>query len=238
MPETPAPAAPTPPPGKPKRARSPINQALIDELDQAEQLAATTEKAAYVQSMIDEGIDSDFLENLRAKIGVADTLLATATGNTIDKKITTRQEETLKLDLLDKIQAIQKRVKRKYKAADDPMREKYFIGERIGSNRPLLERATRAILATLATDTLPGLKPAEVTALNTALTTYTNVQPTQTSGQSDATTNRALLEAKVKEVADLRRELQYAADTVWPTRNSANAGIRVEFKIPPNKALK
>ena len=74
--------------------------------------------------------------------------------------------------------------------------------------------------------------------LDTALTTYTNVQPTQTGGQSDATTNRALLETKVKEVADLRREIQYAADTVWPARNSAKAGIRVEFKIPPNKALK
>ena len=238
MPENPAPAAPTPPPGKPKRQRSPINQALIDELDQAEQLAATTEKAAYTDQMTDEGIDAAFLANLRTQIGIADTLLATATGNTTDKKITTRQEESLKTDLLDKIQGIQKRVKRKYKETNDPMREKYFIGERIGSNRPLLERSTHAILAALATDALPGLKPAEVTALDTALTAYTNVQPTQTGGQSDATTNRALLEAKVKEVADLRRELQYAADTVWPARNRANAGIRVEFKIPPNKALK
>jgi hypothetical protein len=44
--------------------------------------------------------------------------------------------------------------------------------------------------------------------------------------------------AQVKEVADNRRQLQYAADAAWPSTEKVNAGIRTEFKIPPNRALK
>ena len=35
-----------------------------------------------------------------------------------------------------------------------------------------------------------------------------------------------------------RRDLRYAAETVWPSGVKANAAIRTEFKIPPNKGLK
>jgi hypothetical protein len=42
----------------------------------------------------------------------------------------------------------------------------------------------------------------------------------------------------LKEVADDRRQIQYAADTLWPASNKGNSAIRTEFKIPPNKSLK
>ena len=56
--------------------------------------------------------------------------------------------------------------------------------------------------------------------------------------QSGATTTRAQCEIKVNEVADMRREIQYAADIIWPATRKANAGIRVEFKLPPARALR
>lgn len=60
------------------------------------------------------------------------------------------------------------------------------------------------------------------------------MQTAQSGDQSGATTSRSQLEAKLKEVADKRRQLQYAADAV----KKVNAGVRTEFKIPPNRALK
>jgi hypothetical protein len=42
----------------------------------------------------------------------------------------------------------------------------------------------------------------------------------------------------VKIVAGLRRELQYAADVVWPARSKASAATRKLFGLPPNKALR
>jgi hypothetical protein len=63
------------------------------------------------------------------------------------------------------------------------------------------------------------------------------VQTTQTVDQSGASTARAGYEAKVKEVARLRREIQYAVDALWPAKKKANAPIRVEFKLSPDRAL-
>ena len=54
----------------------------------------------------------------------------------------------------------------------------------------------------------------------------------------DATTARATLEAAVKSIIARRREIQFAADAKWPAGNPANAGIRREFRLSPDKAMK
>ena len=54
----------------------------------------------------------------------------------------------------------------------------------------------------------------------------------------DATTARASLEAAVKSIIARRREIQFAADAQWPAGNPANAGIRREFRLSPDKAMK
>ena len=54
----------------------------------------------------------------------------------------------------------------------------------------------------------------------------------------DATTARATLEAAVKSIIARRREIQFAADAQWPASNPANAGIRREFRLSPDKAMK
>lgn len=230
--------AAVPAPKKSPRAHAPINQALIDELDLAEQLAATAASPDYAGKLADEEIDAAFLANLQAQIEAADNLIGAATGKTADKKAATQREDDFKSALLAQIQKVQIRAKRKYARPADPMREKYFIGERLDSNRALLERSTRALLATLATDTLKGHKPAATAALKAALEAYVQSQTVQTGGQAGATTTRAALEAQVKAVAALRRELQYAADIAWPADDKANAGTRTAFALPPTKALR
>ena len=238
MPDAPAAPAPAPTPKKSTRTQAPLNQALTDELDLAEQLSATAAQPDYAAKLAEEEIDAPFRANLQAQIKAADDLIGAATGKTADKKAATQREDALKAALLAQIQKVQTRAKRKYAKTDDPVRAKYFIGERLDSNRALLERSTRALLQTLAVDTLPGHKPADTAALTAALDAYVQSQAAQTGGQADATTTRAQLEAQVKVVADLRRQIQYAADTAWPAAAPVNAGTRQAFGIPPNKALR
>jgi hypothetical protein len=54
----------------------------------------------------------------------------------------------------------------------------------------------------------------------------------------DATTARATLEAAIKSIIARRREIQLAADAQWPPSNPANVGIRREFRLSPDKAMK
>ena len=39
-------------------------------------------------------------------------------------------------------------------------------------------------------------------------------------------------------MAELRRQIQYAADAAWPATKKVNAGVRTEFKLSPDRALK
>lgn len=229
---------PTPPPApaKPKRTRAAVNQGWVAELTLAGELAATAAKTEYATPMADEDIDTAWLTALNAKITAAQTLLNNATAGTADKTSATRTEEGLKKTLLAALQQVQIRAKRKYKP-ENPQRKKYFINERIDANRATLEEAIGSVLLTLAGDTLPGLKPAHKTALEAALADYKAIQATQAGAQGDATGARGQLAAKITEIADLRREIQYAADALWPAGVPGNAGIRGEFQIPPDKAL-
>lgn len=220
-----------------KRARSLINQGLATEITLAGEVANTAELPAYATLLAAEGIDAAFITSLRAKIAEANALAADAGGKTSTKQTTTRAERETKNALLDLIGAIQARAKRKYKAGE-PARDNYFIGEKIGVSRTLLESSTRAILAHLATDTLPGMKPADVTALQDALDAYLAVQTEQSVGQSGASSARAGYEAKVKEVVKLRREIHYAVEAVWPAKKKANAAIRVEFQLHPDRTTR
>ncbi len=54
----------------------------------------------------------------------------------------------------------------------------------------------------------------------------------------DATTARATLEAAVKSIIARRREIQFAADAKWPPSDPANAVIRREFRLSPDKPMK
>lgn len=235
MPDT-APTSPTPAPGKPKRTRADINQSDAAELTLASEIANTASKASYATLLADEGIDAAFITGLRVKITEARAFTAGATGKKADKKSDTRREDDLKKALLEKIGVIQARAKRKFKPGD-PQRAKYFIGKPIESSRTLLETSTQTLLTNLAADSLPGMKPADAPALQAALDAYMGVQTDQTGSQSDASSARTSFETKVKEVADLRREIQYAVDAVWPAGKPANAAIRVEFQISPDRAM-
>ena len=232
----PDPAPPPAPAPKPKRTRAAVNQAWVAELTQAGELATVASKAEYATQMAEEEIDAGWITALRARIAASQGILNIATGSTADKTSATRNEEGLKTALLAALQQVQIRAKRKYKP-ENPQRQKYFINANIESNRGTLEESVDSVLRTLATDTLPGLKQAHKDALQQALADYKGIQTTQTGAQGDATGARGQLEAKLAEIADLRREIQYAADAQWPAANPANAGIRGEFQIPPDKAL-
>jgi hypothetical protein len=42
----------------------------------------------------------------------------------------------------------------------------------------------------------------------------------------------------VSDIVAKRREIQFAADAEWPHTDPANAGIRGEFQLPPDRVVK
>ena len=232
----PTPAGDTPEPATP-HDHALISKALSDEISLAREVANTASKIDYTAALAQEGIDAAFVTALFLKIKEAEDLAGGATGKTADRKIDTKSEADCKAALLLLVGKIQSRAKQKYDKRDDPAREKYYIGQHFSNSRSQTEAAANAIIVALSTDTLPGMQPGDVPALEQALADYEASQTVQKGDQSQATTWRARLEAKVHEVMAGRRKIQFAVDGIWPAVIPTNAGVRVEFKLSAHHAL-
>jgi hypothetical protein len=233
------PGTTTPPPANPQ-IRSDIDQSLLDELVKTGQILAVANKPAYLAKLTSEdgGLDAEFFTELATDVKTANETVGQATQNTTGKLGATSAETAAKKKLLAAIRSVQKRAKQKYERKNKTVLKDYYVGDKIESSRQLLETAARGISDKLKTDTLPGITAAKKTALQSATVAYVDCQTDQSTAQSEATTIRQELKAAVDDIARRRRELQLAADDLWPHTTKTNAGIRAEFKLPPDKALK
>lgn len=236
-PTTPTPTTPTP--ASPKH-RSDIDQALLDELIKTGQILAVAQKPPYLTLLTSEdgGLEAGFITGLDADVATANTTASHIIQVNTSKLGATKAETTAKDNLLKLIRSAQKRAKQKYEDTDKTILKDYYIGAKIEDSRQALETAGRGIFDKLQTDTLPGITAAKVAKLKTALDAYVNRQTDQSSAQSITTTQHQALKTAVADIARRRRKLQLAADDLWPHTDKANAGIRAEFKLPSNSALK
>ena len=238
----PTPPVPTPPPEPPKKSAvtcGEINANWLDEISTTEKLVVVAAKDAYKTKLAKREIVAPWLTKLTADLERARTLTGQATGKTTGKKVVTQTEKDLKDALIEQIQSIQAAAKQKYFTKNKPALADYFFAKNIkGLSRPDLEACATNIAAKAKDSALPGIEAAELQALDDALAAYKGVETDQSGAQSGATAARKALEALVKEIADQRRELQFAVDGLWPAGKPENAAIRVEFKLPADRAFK
>jgi hypothetical protein len=206
----------------------------------ADAVLAAAQRPQYVPALADEDVDAAAVQNLATQIGAAEDLVFGVTDGQAGKRILSKAEQGLHDTLLGQVQAVQKRAKRKYPKADDPNREKYFLHRthEVTGNHSLLLTAADAIAKTLPGDKLPGAKAATPVDLQKAADDFRTALKALSGGVGDAGTAIKALEAKVGEIAAARRDIQLAADTLWPAGIPANAPIRSEFKLPANRSMK
>lgn len=232
----------TPPPEPTKKSagqRGEINAHWLDEISTTEKLAIVAAKDAYKTKLAKRKIDAAWLTKLTADLAQARTLTGQATGKTTGKKVITQTEKDLRDALLEQIQSVQAAAKQKYFTKNKPALADYYFAKNLkGLSRPDLEACATNIAAKAKDAALPGIEAAELQALDNALAAYKGVETDQSGAQSGATAARTALEALVKEIADQRRELQFAVDGLWPAGKPENAAIRVEFKLPADRVFK
>lgn len=243
MPDPAPTPAPTPDPKKtPKRGD--INQTWLDEFTAAEAILAAAKPADRATKLAEGDIDAAKITALNLAVVAARKLAGKAVQGTSGKRIITGTEDDLKKELLRQIQYVQTRARQKYDANAPGRLKDYAIGQQISNSRSLLEQAADNILLKLngddktPADALPGVTPAKIAALQTALDDYKGVQGDQTGAQTGATTARKQLETAVADIVTKRREIQFAAGAEWPHTDAANAGIRKEFQLPPDRVMK
>jgi hypothetical protein len=229
---------PTPTPGEdPKKNRAPrgqINKKHLDDVSKAEKTIATARKDVYLPTLTDREIDDPFLTGLEGDCGTARGLISTATDKSTDKEEATEAETDEKRTLVRVTREVQAAAKQKHDGNKQALKD-YHVGERIDQKRSVLEQVADDLLAKLAKESLPGIKPAKVQELKDALKAYKGGDTTQAGEKSAATGARLSLDDVMDKVTKGRRKILFAVDGAWSSTIPANAPIRTEFGLPPNR---
>jgi hypothetical protein len=148
----------------------------------------------------------------------------------------TATADTARQGLLTSLRDIQSRAKSKF-PKDKIRLSAYGIGRNnFGNNTTLLDQDAENLLRLAATDALPGLKPAKLTAATAALPAWKLADAAQTKAIQDQAELLLKLNTKVAELNDARRAIQAVAQTAWPYGIKGNAPIRRTFKLLAPKA--
>lgn len=230
-----------------KLTRGVINKSYLDELQASRKVASAAvdpDHAAGLTAVECDATLAPAIETLATKI---ETALGLLTGTRAAKKTATVEEASAREALLAVLQPIQTAAKRAFSDDQSKLREAYGIGRGLSGEtlasvltlaRGVLHRLTPAAVGEPPTDQLPGITAAgKIADLAAAITTYGAKDNAQGEQKTEAAATLEQIEADVAKLADLRRQVQLAADQAWPWRTPGVVTIRKSFLLPPTRPL-
>jgi hypothetical protein len=240
---TPTPA-PAPQPAAKTRKHGIVDKRQEQSVALAEKVVAAATKPEYATTLDTEHeITPDFIAQLGSDTATARGSLGQIVQSAVAGNVATGGKAGSQKTLMQSIRKIQAATRQKYAGTQPTLLKDYFIGQKIDATQFTPEEIGTAILnrisppdgSTTPADVLPGINAPKIAALSSALAAYTTAWSAQTSAQSDKVKGHFALGVLVKSINDRRRLVQYAVDGEWPFDDAANAPIRREFGIPPNR---
>jgi len=220
---------------KVKKPRRPINQADLRKLATAESVGKAAQRTEHAALLDTREISAAFVTGLLGHVTEARTKVSEVLQNRTASKEATQAQKLAEKVLLASLREVQKAAKQKYRRTNPLALADYLVGKALNGNQPNLAQTSQTILNRLATDTLPGITAAKVTALGTARQNWLNQQATQDAAQSDAEDSAAEFKALLQTVTDEKLAIQLAADAEWPHDEEAHSGLRKEFALPSRR---
>lgn len=249
MPDTPAPAPEPSGSDKPKRNRSPINQAHLEEVADSRVIAAAAVDPAHTPGLASVELDPTLPATIIALAAEVEDDLGDLVGARAAKKAKTGEHDSQSEAILAALGPIQSAAKRKYKGDQAALRQAYGIGTLISNTgaedlttfaKGVLKRLSPGEGNAPPADTLPGIKSGPGGAIDTlakalAKCGVTNTARTAVKNRASATLEEVT--AKVETLATHRKEIQLAADQAWPWRKAGVEAIRKAFHLPVDRPL-
>ncbi len=239
----------------PAQPRSTFNQAQLEDLELAENIAAEARKPAYATALAARDIAAAVVAALAQLCLDARRKTSEAVHEDTAAEAQTLNATGHERAIVVAIQEVQAAAKQKYARREPVQLQNYFIGQRINPNEATLHQiafsiATRLTPATgadlaAADDKLPGITLAKINALralidlpaapvSAASSSSSSSSPTSIVPE-EAVTDRAQRDAMIRGINDRRMEIQFAADAEWPYTDPAHATARRAFHLPRSR---
>lgn len=232
----------TPAPGEtptPKRHKSLVSKKDLADIKLGRDVAAAAERAEFKPTLIDP--DKGAVDPALAAAIIADTnegeqVKAPAIYDLeAIKETKTDIEEKAYDDMMLFVRKMQDGVRRKF-PNDAVKQAAYFIGTKVLSReRASLEVQVQSMLDKAATDDLPGVTPAVLTAAAARLAAWIAADDEQRKAENNVATAYAAFRVLVDSILARTREIRLAANSCWPYTNPANVTTRRIFELPPDR---
>lgn len=232
------PATPTAPAPK-TQPRGYFNQAQVNDIQTAEDIATVSAEAAQTAALAGREITAEYVAGLVTLIGTARGKMAqTGQANSGQQPAALNAEEAERA-LIARLHDIQAAAKQKNKmlAEDDDATtnfptDGYLIGTRLNANRATLLQNADTLKNKAGADSLPGYKTPEALAkIGADIVAYKTATASQSERDQEAEQDRIERDALVRKINARRTAIQHAADALWPYTSEDNAPTRKRFKL-------
>ncbi len=222
----------------PEKARrnSEIREAVLDEVTLANDVAIAGRKPEYLSRLLEDALEEPQLVDLEEAVKTVRGLITTVGGKRSDTRHSTREQNKLRDALLIQLGKVRALAKKVYERGN-PRRADYYIGKQVDKSRAFLCQVSESMITHAKTDPVLKISPRLLTAFQGAFDAYMAERNNQTDKRTEASEEIQALSEAAKELAVLRRAVQYAADATWPAREKLHAPIRREFRLPINRGL-
>ncbi len=230
---------PAPEPGKKtkKRVYGDIDKEAVTNIKLAEDVCEAASDEDNVAPLQAEEVTPKVVAGLLSRCDAARKLATKVVETKKAKETTTRDEEKSFEALMPLVRDAQGRAKRKFEGNKEKLAA-YRIGKNnLGHNREEFEQDADTIVTLAGQDALPGMTPEKLVSLAAALKTWKDADAAQKRAEKIQTAAIDALETAVAEINTIRRDIQRAADLIWPYTVKANAATRRTFGLPPDKPM-
>ncbi len=214
-----------------RRERGAFNKAYLAELDETDDIVRAAQKAEYASVLADFDITAAQVSELKNSSETCRDLLGRAQTGHDNAQSATSNKEANEAALIAAIRRVQSGARLKYDGETANL-NRYFIGVPLEKNEARLEQIAQTILQNLQSETLPGVKAAQTTALQSALTDWQQQGDTQSDSKTAATGDQTRAVALLLVVKRAKRQIQIAADGAYPYTNPNSATARRDFHLP------
>jgi hypothetical protein len=221
---------------KTNREPGALNYAQVLSLDVAAQVAAAARKPAYRAALLAREITDETLDTLDTAVTEGRKEQAAAVESDTGQRVSTSEEKQARKELLTALREVQTAARQKFTRSQPAALKDYYIGENLPNmSRATLVQVTEGILLRLTTQSLPGITPETITALEAKRDAYIAANQTQLGFIAGAKERRESALKHLKTATDLRIEVQFAADAAYPFDNPKSAAARTEFALPEDR---
>ena len=139
--------------------------------------------------------------------------------------------------LIEKLRKFQNRAKRKFRGNKEKLAA-YRIGKAsFGANRVELEQDAKVVIDLAEEDALPGTTPEKIAEARESLADWKQADDAQEVAIRKQSELVREFEVAVNAINGDRRDIQLAADAIWPFTEKAHVPVRRNFGLPLSRPM-